>query len=65
MADKLLEGERRETNLVHDAKMIEHVIMGHHLMTIEKHGKQLSMVDVGGYASWDGAFEAAMNNAGM
>lgn len=65
MADKLLEGETRETNLVHGAKMVENMALGHHFMTIEKDNKQLSMVEVGNYASWEGAFEAAMNNAGM
>lgn len=62
---KLLEGESRETELVHGAKMIENMVMGHHLMTIERNGEQLSMVNVSNYASWEGAFEAAMNNAGM
>ena len=64
---QLAEGETKRTPLPEglNADMVEQKQFGMHTIAIEKLGVQVSKVWVRDYTSWQGAFEAAMDKAGL
>lgn len=63
----LAEGEVKRTPLPEElnAEMVERMQFGLHSIVIERLGVQKSKTYVRDYSSWEGAFEAAMDKAGL
>lgn len=63
----LAEGETKRTPLPEglNAEMVEQKQFGLHSIAVERFGVQKSKVYVRDYSSWQGAFEAAMDKAGL
>lgn len=61
----LVEGEVKRTDLPMGATMVQRKQFGLHSIAIERLGVQKSKVYVRDYTSWDGAFDAAMDKAGL
>lgn len=62
---KLAEGESKTTDLPMDHTLVEKMEFGMHSIAVEKLGITKSKVWVRDYTSWEGAFDAAMDKAGI
>ena len=62
---KLLEGEKKITDLPMGATMVERMQFGLHSIAVERLGVEKSKVFVRDYSNWGSAFDAAMDKAGL
>lgn len=65
MGVQLAEGETKRTQLPLDCELVQTKRFGVHTLAVEKFGIEKSKVELLKYPSWQSAFEAVMDKAGM